>query len=165
MVFEVYSFSNAFAFYCQYVTWSRGMNRMSEILILSYRLKGGDKFLNFTLFLKFFKECSYFCNQMYVHWMGFRTKCSILNGQVIYVKNQNWMLPTWDSSPLIVCLALCCTLFPHNRPWRCSVSYSSFNIQTPLEMDMQKSVNNHAVKELYDTTLCITQNFKKSCMI
>ena len=34
--------------------------------------------------------------------MGVWLKCSILNGQVIYIKNQNWILPTCDSFPLIV---------------------------------------------------------------
>ena len=34
--------------------------------------------------------------------MGFGSKCSILNGQVTYIKNQNWTLPTCDSFFLIM---------------------------------------------------------------
>ena len=45
--------------------------------------------------------------------MEFGSKCSILNRQAIYIlKNQNWILPTCDSFPLIVWHKLCfCGLF------------------------------------------------------
>ena len=33
--------------------------------------------------------------------MGFESKCSILNAQMIYIKIKNWILPTCDSFPLI----------------------------------------------------------------
>ena len=46
--------------------------------------KRGDKFLCFTLFLKL-KNCSYLRNQCLIE-MGFGLKCSILNGQVIYIE-------------------------------------------------------------------------------
>ena len=66
------------------------------------------------------------------------------------------MLPTSDSP--LDCMP--------SMKMRCSVSYLLIYrlhaVQViPLEMDMQKSINNHAVKELYDTTLYITQNFQK----
>ena len=46
-----------------YVTWSRGMSRMSGILILSYRLKEVINSYVLHCFLMF-KNCSYLCNQM-----------------------------------------------------------------------------------------------------
>ena len=57
----------------------------------------GDKFLCFSLFLNF-KECSYLRNQM-SDYEGFGSKCSILNVQVISVKNLKlniadmWLIP------------------------------------------------------------------------
>ena len=58
-------------------------------------------------YIVFLKNYSYLCNQK----MGFGSKCNILNGQVIYIeKNQNWILATCDSFPLIMSQILC-TIF------------------------------------------------------
>ena len=79
------------------LTWSRGMNRMSGILILSYRLK--------EVINSYVLHC--FWTQKIVHIFGtrcliemkFRSKCNILNGQVIYVENSKlkianmWLIP------------------------------------------------------------------------
>ena len=85
-------------FWPAYVTWSRGMSWMSGILILSYRLK---EVINSYVFHCFWIE-------RIVHIsatrcpieMGFGSKCSILNGKVIYIENQNWILPTLWLIPL-----------------------------------------------------------------
>ena len=59
--------------------------------------KRGDKFLYFTLFLTL-KNCSYRCNQCSIE-MGFESRCSILNGQVIYIEKTKlkiadmWLIP------------------------------------------------------------------------
>ena len=82
---------------CKYVTWSRGMSRMSGILILSYRLK--------EVINSYVLHC--FWNQRNIHIsatrcpieMEFRSKCSILNGQVIYIEKSKlniadmWLIP------------------------------------------------------------------------
>ena len=60
------------------------MSRISRILILRYKRKG-DKFLCFTLFRNF--------NELFISLqtfgMVFRSKCSILNGQVDHINKLN----------------------------------------------------------------------------
>ena len=79
------------------MTWSRGMSRMSGILILSYRLK---KVTN-----SYVLHCFWTSKNVHISAtkclieMEFGSKCNILNGQVIYVKNSKlniadmWLIP------------------------------------------------------------------------
>ena len=83
-----------------YVTWSRGMSRMSLIFILSYRLKEvtNPNVLHCLEIQRF----AHISGTRFRLVMGFGSKCRILNGQVDYFVNSNWTLPTCDSFPLIV---------------------------------------------------------------
>ena len=80
-----------------YVTGSRGMSRMSGILILSYTLK---EVINFHVLRCFWiKRIVHLSATRCPIQMGFRSKCSILNGQVIYIKKfklniaDMWLIP------------------------------------------------------------------------
>ena len=68
----------------QNVTWSRGMSRMSELLILSYRLK--DVLNSYVLHCFWIKRIVHISATRCPIEMGFGSKCSILNGQVIYIE-------------------------------------------------------------------------------
>ena len=80
--------------------WSRGMSQMSEILILSYRLKEVPNSYVLHCFWTS-KNYSYLCNQMSNRKLVW-SKMQHLNGQMIYAENQNWILLTCYSFPLIV---------------------------------------------------------------
>ena len=60
--------------------------------------KRGDRFLWFILFLNS-KNCSYLCNQIGPIKMELKSKCSIFNGQVIYIEKAKlniadmWLIP------------------------------------------------------------------------
>ena len=80
-----------------YVTWSRGMSRMSGILILSYRLQ--------QLINSYVLHCFWIWRIVHISAtrcpieMGFGSKCSILNGQVICIEKSKlniadmWLIP------------------------------------------------------------------------
>ena len=80
-----------------YVTWSRGMSRMSELLILSYRLK--DVINSCVLHCFWIKRIVHISATRCPIEMGFGSKCSILNGQVIYIEKSKlniadmWLIP------------------------------------------------------------------------
>ena len=77
------------------------MSWMSGMLILSYRLEEviNSYVLHFVWIWRIIHISATRCPSE----MGFESKCSILNGQVIYFeKNQNWILPTCDSFLLIM---------------------------------------------------------------
>ena len=84
----------------KYVTWSREISRMSEILILSYRLKEVMNFYALHCFWSW--RIAHISGTRCLIEIGFGSKCSLLNGQVIYIEKSNWKLPTYDSFPLIV---------------------------------------------------------------
>ena len=75
---------------------------MSVILILSYRVKEVTNSYVFHCFFNF-KECFHISTTRYPIEMGFRSKCSILNGQVINVENSKLNICRHVThSPLIV---------------------------------------------------------------
>ena len=59
----------------------------------------GDKFLCFTLFWTS-KNCSYLYNQMF-DWDRLESKCSILNGQVNYIKKSKLNIVKVTHSPWV----------------------------------------------------------------
>ena len=86
---------------CQtFLTWSRGIIWMSGILILSYRLKEVKIFLWLTLFRSFKKLCISLQPDIRLR-CNLGSKCSILNGQVIYIEKSNWILMTANSFHLM----------------------------------------------------------------
>ena len=92
------------------VTWSRGMSRMSGILILSYRLKEVTNSYVFTLFLNL-KNCSYPANQV-SDWDGVWIKMYHFKWTSdLYWKIKIWILPTCDSFPLIMSRISRCIFF------------------------------------------------------
>ena len=126
-------------------TW--GMSRMSGILILSYRLKEVTDsffFFFFFFFLTLFwasKNCSYLLNQIE---MGFRSKCIILNGQVIYTDNWKlkaadmWLIPL-DRVTILFTLRGYCTPGPYF--WRlCPFSQKIKQLRTKYPMDLDRNV-------------------------
>ena len=70
-----------------YVTWSRGMSRMSLILILSYRLK--------QMTYSYVLHCLEIQRIAHISWtrcrivMGYGSKCRIWYVQVDYIENSN----------------------------------------------------------------------------
>ena len=68
-----------------YVTWSRGMSRMSLILILSYRLK--------QMTYSYVLHCFQIPRIAHISWtrcrivMGYGSKCRIWYVQVVYIEN------------------------------------------------------------------------------
>ena len=80
-----------------YVTWSRGMSRMSRILILSYRLK--EMINSYVLHCFWIQRNVHISATRCPIEMKFESKCSILNGQVIYIKKSKlnivdmWLIP------------------------------------------------------------------------
>ena len=81
----------------QYVTWSRGKRRMSEILIVSYRLK--EVINSYVLHCFWIQRIVHISATRSQIEMGFGSKCSIFNGQVIYIQNLKfniadmWLIP------------------------------------------------------------------------
>ena len=81
----------------KYVTWSRGMSRMSGILILNYRLK--EMINSYVLHCFWIKRIVHNSATRCPIEMGFGSKCSILNGQVIYFQKSKlnvadmWLIP------------------------------------------------------------------------
>ena len=67
------------------MTWSRGMSRMSLILILSYRLKEVTN-SNVLHWLQI-QRCCHISGTRFQIVMGFWSKCRILNWQVDYSEN------------------------------------------------------------------------------
>ena len=67
------------------VTWSRGMSQMLRILILSYRLK--EVINSYALCCFWLERIVRISVTRCLIEMWFRSKCSILYGQVIYIKN------------------------------------------------------------------------------
>ena len=72
------------------------MSRMSGILILSYRLK---KVINSYVLYNCFWRIVHISRTRWLIEMGFRSKCSILNEQVIYIEKSKleiadmWLIP------------------------------------------------------------------------
>ena len=66
------------------MTWSRGMSRMSGILILSYRLK--EVINSYVLYCFWIQRNIHISATRCPIEMGFWSKCNILNGQVIYIE-------------------------------------------------------------------------------
>ena len=80
-----------------YVTWSRGMSRMSGMLILSYRLK--EVINSHVLHCFWLKRIVHISATRCSIEMGFESRCSILNRQVIYIEKAKlkiadmWLIP------------------------------------------------------------------------
>ena len=79
------------------VTWSRGMSRMSGILIWSYRLK--EMTNSYVLHCFELQRILHFFATTCPIEMGFGSKCSIFTGQVIYIEKSKliiadmWLIP------------------------------------------------------------------------
>ena len=79
------------------MTWSRGMSRMSGILILSYRLK--EVISSYVLHCFWIKRIVHISATRCLIEMGFESKCSILNGKVTYIEKSKlnianmWLIP------------------------------------------------------------------------
>ena len=83
-----------------YVTWSKGMSRMSGILILSCRLK--EVINSYVYFVFEVKELFISLEpDVWLRWDLDQNVAVELDKRFI-LKNQNWKLPTCDSFPLIV---------------------------------------------------------------
>ena len=93
----------------QFVTWWRGMSRMSGILILSYRLK--EVINSYVLHCFWSYRIVHISGTTCLIEMGFGSKCSILNGQVIYIEKSKskiadiWLIP-------LDCVTFCLLQFP-----------------------------------------------------
>ena len=80
------------------MTWSRGMNRMSGILILSYRLKEVTN--SYVLHCSELQRIVHISSTKCQIEMGFGSKCSILNGQVIHTDNSKLNIANMLHIPL-----------------------------------------------------------------
>ena len=78
-----------------YVTWSRGMSRMSGILILSYRLK--EMINSYVLHCFELQRILYIFATTWSNWDG--VNVAFILDKWFILKNQNWILPTCDSFP------------------------------------------------------------------
>ena len=83
-----------------FVTWSRGMSRMSEILILSYRLK--EVINPYVLHCFWIQRIVCISTTRCPIEIGFGSKCSILKGQVIYNEKSKLNIANMWCFPLIV---------------------------------------------------------------
>ena len=77
------------------VTWSRGMSRMSGILILSYRLK--EMINSYVLHCFELQRILYIFATTWSNWDG--VNVAFILDKWFILKNQNWILPTCDSFP------------------------------------------------------------------
>ena len=81
-----------------YVTWPRGMSRMSGILILSYRLK--EVINSYVLHCFWIERIFHISATRCPIEVEFGSKCSILNGQVIYIKKAKLIIADRRLIPL-----------------------------------------------------------------
>ena len=84
IIFRITNLRNNTKSLMLYVTWSRGMSRMSLILILSYRLK--------QMTYSYVLHCFEIQRIAHISWtrcrivMGYGSKCRIWNWQVDYIE-------------------------------------------------------------------------------
>ena len=93
------------------MTWSRGMSRMSGILLLSYRLK--EVINSFALHCFWCKRVVYISRTKCLIEIRFGSKCSILNGQWTYIEKSKlkitdmWLIPLGRATFVLFDLDLC----------------------------------------------------------
>ena len=83
-----------------YATWSRGMSRMSKTLILSYRVK--DLMNCYVLHCFELNRIVHIFASRYLIVWGLDQHVAFQMDKRFILKNENWILPTCDSLPLIV---------------------------------------------------------------
>ena len=119
-------------FVLKYVTWSRGMSQMSGILILSYRLK--QVINSYVLHYFWIWRIVHISATRCLIEMGFGSKCSILNGQVIDIEKSElniadmWLIPLDRVTYMYIFLLL---KMINGFSWPAKIVISPFNPYGP----------------------------------
>ena len=129
----------------KYVTWSRGMSRMSGILILSYRLKEVTNSYVFHCFELHRIVC--ISSTRCPIEIGFESKCSNSNTQVIYIEKSKlniadmWFIPLdrvtyvefCHPSKLFTEIILNNTLTWKHKQWNVIINFKTFWQQNTMK--------------------------------